>query len=56
MRKVTMATNVISTYAGTGSNTFSGDNGIASSAALNYPKGVAVDTSGRSKAIAILCI
>ncbi len=47
MRKVTIATSIISTIAGTGSNSYNGDNGQASSAALNFPKGVAVDTSGK---------
>jgi sugar lactone lactonase YvrE len=46
VRKVTIATNIISTYAGTGSNSHSGDNGQATSAAMSYPQGVAVDASG----------
>lgn len=36
----------ISTVAGTGVAEYSGDNGPATSAALNYPIGVAVDSSG----------
>ena len=47
IRKVTVSTGIITTIAGTGSTTFSGDNGAATSAALNYPYGVAVDSSGR---------
>ena len=39
--------NIISTIAGTGSRSYSGDNGAATSAALDYPTGVAVDGSGR---------
>ena len=45
IRKV--STGIISTIAGTGSTTFSGDGGAATSATLNYPIGVAVDASGR---------
>ena len=47
VRKVTASTSVISTIAGTGSASYSGDGGQATSAALNYPVGVAVDTSGK---------
>ena len=47
IRKVTVSTGIISTIAGTGSTTFSGDNGAATSATLRYPEGVAVDASGR---------
>jgi len=47
IRKVTVSTGIITTIAGTGSATFSGDNGAATSAALNYQEGVAVDASGR---------
>ena len=36
----------ITTIAGTGTNSYSGDNGQAASAALNYPSGVGVDASG----------
>ncbi len=47
IRKVLASTNVISTIAGTGTASYSGDYGQATSAALNYPVGVAVDTSGK---------
>ena len=47
VRKVTASTSVISTIAGTGSASYSGDGGQATSAALNDPVGVAVDTSGK---------
>ena len=47
IRKVTVSTGIISTIAGTGSTTYSGDNGAATSATLNNPTGVAVDASGR---------
>ena len=46
VRKVTVSTSIITTLAGTGTGSYSGDNGAASSAGLNYPSGVAVDTSG----------
>ena len=52
VRKVTMSTGIITTIAGTGfrgnagySGSYSGDNGAATSAELNYPYGVAVDGS-----------
>ena len=47
VRKITASTSVISTIAGTGSASYSGDNGPATSAALHNPIGVAVDTSGK---------
>jgi sugar lactone lactonase YvrE len=49
IRKVTISTGTISTVAGDGSNgigNFSGDGGPATNAAISYPWGVAVDTSG----------
>ena len=46
VRKVSAATGIITTVAGTGSPGFSGDGGPATSASLNNPKGVAVDSSG----------
>ncbi len=49
IRKVTLSTSLISTIAGTGASSYSGDNGQATSAALNNPVGVAVDSSGKSK-------
>ena len=47
IRKVTVSTGIITTIAGTGSAGYSGDNGDATSATLDYPYGVAVDASGR---------
>ena len=47
IRKVTVSTGIISTIAGTGAASYSGDNGAATSATLNYPYGVALDASGR---------
>ena len=38
---------IITTIAGTGTGSYSGDNGAATAAALNAPSGVAVDASGR---------
>ena len=38
---------IITTIAGTGSTSYSGDNGAATSAELYWPYGVAVDASGR---------
>ena len=46
IRKVTVSTGIISTIAGTGSNSFSGDEGDATSATLWSPYGIALDASG----------
>lgn len=45
VRKVD-ASGIITTVAGTGASGFSGDGGAATSATLNYPTGVAFDSSG----------
>ena len=47
IRKVTVSTGIITTIAGTGTASYSGDTGAATSATLYYPTGVAVDASGR---------
>ena len=47
IRKVTVSTGIITTIAGTGGQGYSGDNGAATSATLYWPRGVAVDASGR---------
>ena len=48
IRMLTVSTGIISTIAGSSaSGSYSGDNGAATSAALNYPDGVAIDLSGR---------
>ncbi len=46
VRKVIVSTGIITTIAGTGISSFSGDNGPATSAALRYPAGVEVDSAG----------
>ncbi len=46
VRKITASTGIITTYAGTGSTTFSGDGGVASSASLYKPNGPCLDSSG----------
>ena len=46
IRKVTVSTGIITTIAGTGTYSYSGDNGQATAAALYHPFGVAVDSSG----------
>ena len=48
IRKVTVSTGIVTLIAGTGTASNSGDNGAATSAALNYPRGVALDASGRT--------
>ena len=39
-------TGILTTFAGTGNNNYWGDNGQATSAALNYPLGLNLDSSG----------
>ena len=46
IRKVTVSTGIITTIAGTGATSYSGDNGPATSAAFNQPFGLAADKSG----------
>jgi hypothetical protein len=46
IRKVTATTGDISTVAGSGTAGFSGDGGLATSAELNAPTGIAVDQAG----------
>ena len=46
IRKVTVSTGIITTIAGTGSSSFSGDNGQATAATLYLPSGVVLDSSG----------
>ena len=46
VRKISAATGLITTVAGSGSAGFSGDGGPAGSASLNTPQGVALDASG----------
>ena len=47
IRKVTKSTGKISTIAGNGTAQYSGDGGAATSASLDTPYGVAVDSSGQ---------
>ncbi len=46
VRKVAILTGVITTIAGNGTAGYSGDGGPATNAALNYPSGIAVDSTG----------
>jgi hypothetical protein len=46
VRRVNLQTGQVTTVAGTGTGGFNGDNVLASSAQLNLPTGVAVDSSG----------
>ncbi len=48
VRKITISTGIITTYAGTGTSSYSGDGGLASSATLSKPNGLSIDTSGSS--------
>ena len=49
VRMIASSTGIITTYAGTGSSSYSGDGGAASSAALYTPGGLYLDTAGRTK-------
>ena len=49
IRKVTISTGIITTFAGTGTGSYGGDNGPATSATLYYPTGVAVDSAGTQR-------
>ena len=47
IRKVTVSTGIITTYAGSSTSSgYSGDDGSATYARLNYPIGVALDSTG----------
>ena len=46
VRVVNPATGNVATYAGTGYNTYGGDNGPALNASINRPEGLAVDAAG----------
>ena len=46
IRKVTVSTGIITTIAGTGTGGYSGDGGAATSAKLDGPHEVVLDTSG----------
>ena len=46
IRKVVVLTGIVSTIAGTGASSYSVDGGQATSAALHFPHGVAIDVSG----------
>ncbi len=46
IRKITVSTGIITTVAGTGVNSYSGDNGQATAATLNYPYSTSLDSSG----------
>ena len=46
VRKVTVSTGIITTFAGTGASSYSGDNGPATSASMYYPNGIALDSAG----------
>ena len=46
MRKITVSTGIITTFAGSGSTSDGGDGGAASSASLYNPNGLGIDTLG----------
>ncbi len=55
IRKVTAVTGIITTIAGTGTTTYTGDSGLATSATLYYPSGVAIDSSGSTINYKVFC-
>ncbi len=61
VRKVTVSTGIITTFAGSGSTgstsgSYSGDNGPATAATLYGPKDTAVDSAGTSVAISVVTL
>ena len=46
VRKITITTGIINSIAGTGASGYGGDGGAATSATLNQPYGLGVDSSG----------
>ena len=46
IRKVTVSTGIITTLAGTGASSYTGDNGPATAATFYWPNGVALDSTG----------
>ncbi len=46
IRKVTVSTGIITTFAGTGASSYSGDNGPATDAGLYNPRGISLEKSG----------
>ena len=54
IRKITVSTGIITTIAGIGTLGYSGDGGLATSAALNGPTGVAVDSLGKRLYLCLL--
>ena len=55
IRKLTVSTGILSTIAGTGTSSYSGDNGAATSATLYWPQELALDASGKDTIINVLC-
>lgn len=45
IRKLTVSTGILTTYAGTGTAGYSGDGTSATAAKLNYPNGLSIDSS-----------
>ncbi len=56
IRKITVSTGIITTIAGKGTSSYSGDNGPATSATLSYPYGVAVDASGKPAVFSVILL
>ncbi len=49
IRKVTVSTGIITTVAGTGASSYSGDGGQATSAGIYSPHAIALDSAGISR-------
>ncbi len=54
VRKITASTGIISTYAGTGSASYSGDGGQATAAGLYNLNGLCIDSSGKNPQLLLL--
>ncbi len=57
VRKVTASTGIITTFAGNDGYEYNGDNGQATSASLDHPQALAVDSSGNklTQILYLLC-
>ncbi len=57
VRKVAVSTGIITTIAGSGgTGSYSGENGPATAATLNYPTGLTVDSTGKSTFYSVIIL
>ncbi len=53
--RFTNCVDIITTIAGSNTQGYSGDNGVATAAGLYYPEGVRIDTAGEQQYISNYC-